>query len=105
MSGANDLAPVGPELASRNRRILAERLRWPAGALEACEAIAADWPRWNAYYSHGVGQDPGYYATHNDHYHLEPAMYGVDPAALVEAIAAHSKTCAKLQPVPPPSWL
>jgi hypothetical protein len=33
-------------LASRNRRALAERLRWPDGALEECERLARDHPRW-----------------------------------------------------------
>ena len=33
--------PHGPELGRRNRRIVAGRLGWPDGAVEACEAAAA----------------------------------------------------------------
>jgi len=38
--------PVGPEPAQRNRRIMAERLHWPPGALENCERIEAEAPGW-----------------------------------------------------------
>lgn len=35
-------------LAAANRRVLAERLGWPAGYLEACEQVDADHPGWHA---------------------------------------------------------
>lgn len=35
-------------LARSNRRVLAERLGWPAGHLEACEQVDVDRPGWFA---------------------------------------------------------
>lgn len=48
MSG---LAPVATEkqraaLRASNRRVIAERLRWPAGVLKACEDLDAEHPGW-----------------------------------------------------------
>lgn len=37
----------GLALAARNRRILAERLGWPAGALQECERLEREHPGWH----------------------------------------------------------
>lgn len=73
------LRPPGPELAASNRRLLAQRGRWPEGAVQACEAIEADFPDWGVSYSHGGGAtwvDPGYYARRIRHRHMEDYEYG-----------------------------
>jgi hypothetical protein len=60
------LHPVGPELAVKNRRILAERLGWPAGTVEVCEHIEDETPGWSVTWSPGgdmTRPEPGFYAV------------------------------------------
>jgi hypothetical protein len=78
------------ELEVKNLRILAERLGWPFGAAEECERIGHDMPGWHAGWQHAWrGRPAGFYAYHDDHYHLEPEMYGATPDELRRAIEAH----------------
>lgn len=44
---AEPLPEPGPELARRNRRILADRQSWPAGHLEECERLEEEHPGWS----------------------------------------------------------
>ncbi len=44
-----ELAPPGPELAERNRELIAERLKWPEGALEACRDLEDRSPPWHCW--------------------------------------------------------
>lgn len=56
------LPPVDPEL---NRQLIAERLGWPTGALEACLALEAAYPRWIVHWTSGgtpACPDAGYRA-------------------------------------------
>lgn len=63
------LPPVDPD---RNRRLLAERLHWPEGALAQCQALEADFPDWIVFWTSGGlprNPDPGYRASlmrHNE---------------------------------------
>jgi hypothetical protein len=43
------------KLAWHNRRLIAERLKWPAGALETCEQLELDNPTWRFDW-HGMRQ-------------------------------------------------
>lgn len=57
----------GHELSERNREILAERLRWPKGALAACRRIEATYPGIEAgwfskWHVPGFEREEGYYA-------------------------------------------
>jgi hypothetical protein len=80
----------GPELAARNRRILAERLRWSDGAVELCEQLDALNPGWHADWRHAWRDNPaGFYARHDNHSHLEPEMYGATAGELQAAIMTH----------------
>lgn len=59
------------ELRAHNRRIFAERLRWPAGVLEVCEALDAEHPAWSASWMRpnhikGWERPAGYCATRVD---------------------------------------
>jgi hypothetical protein len=86
------LHPPGPELARKNRRLIASRLGWPDGAVEACEAIDADNPRWHTSYRHADErrkQPAGFYALHGDSTAYEPVPYGATPDELRKAIADH----------------
>lgn len=85
-----DLLPPGRDLYWANRRLVAGRLNWPAGAVQICEWVDTDNPDWRTYYRIGVGEQPaGYCSWHIDHYHLEPDMYGATPGELRAAIETH----------------
>lgn len=88
-------APNSAELREHNRRIIAERLGWPAGAAQACQNIEADNPGWSAYWQPADARHAeGWYAIHDNHFHLEPPMYGATPEQLHAAIRAHR--CARM---------
>lgn len=102
------LTERGPDLAGRNRRVIAERTGWPAGALEACEQLAAefpgravDWfPEWRiatpgfdrdeGFYAWWRGDDPGYWLPGSGPgrgvYVRRPEVYGADAEALRRAL-------------------
>jgi hypothetical protein len=44
------LAEPGPDLARRNRQVIAERTGWPDGALQTCERLDAEHPGWFVYW-------------------------------------------------------
>lgn len=93
------LDPPGPELADKNRRILAERLHWPDDALEACEQISKNSPGWDVTWAPGGDlhwTEPGYYATHDHLYRgtgPRPWLYGATPDELRAAIADREPLC------------
>lgn len=67
------LPPVDPE---RNRRLIAERLGWPDGALEAVVQLEQAHPEWNIWWTRGglpLGAPAGYRASLRRHgHHCEP---------------------------------
>lgn len=81
------MLPPGPELAARNRRILAERLNWPDGALDACERL--DRPGWSANYRREGCGPAGFYGTHKCARGPEVEVYGPTADDLDAAIAGH----------------
>ena len=86
------LPPSGPELAWRNRRVIAERLGWPAGALEACEAIEVEHPNWYPGYRQantvpGFESPAGFYAIRRGAARGELVAYGADAEALRTVLA------------------
>jgi hypothetical protein len=95
--------PPGPELAWRNRRIIAARIGWPAGALEACEAVEKARPDWDPYWR------DGFYATRRGpRTRGEQPVYGADAAALlaaIEAVVSCCPACGLRFPVPAESHL
>jgi hypothetical protein len=91
------LAP-GPELAWRNRQLIAARAHWPDGALEACEQIEKarpDWcPGWRAANTIAGFEAPaGYYGIRREADRGEPAAYGATAEALMAAIEARVSEC------------
>ena len=88
-----ELHPIGPELAHRNRRILAERLHWPDGAIQACEQIESESPAWRTTWAQGgdlTWTKPGFYA-HRRQWHINDKkprwVYGATPDELRHAIS------------------
>jgi hypothetical protein len=88
----SDLMPPGPELYAYNRRILAERLGWPGGAVVICQLIDHWCPGWHSSYWHAnpwTGRPAGWFAFHDDAAAREEHLYGATPQDLRKAIAAH----------------
>ena len=52
--------PLSPELQERSRKLVAERLGWPGGALEACREIESRFPRWYCWWTSSPYPDPGF---------------------------------------------
>jgi hypothetical protein len=55
------------ELRARNRRIVAERVGWPDGAVEACERLEREYRGWDVrwlddWFVKGFERQAGYYA-------------------------------------------
>ena len=62
--------------------IAAERLKWPDGAVEACDAIEAEYPGWSAYYATPITPDygdPGFYGRHEDMRYPSRRCTGLPP--------------------------
>ena len=84
----DELAPVGPEMAERNREILAERLGYPPETVEAEREIEAACPGYFAWYSDGsmTGHGPRYGARKRNYRFADPTFYAQTPAELIERI-------------------
>lgn len=81
------LASVGPELARMNRMIIAERLGWPAGAVEECEKLDDASPGWSITWEAGC-----YCATRVGWRHGDEVprwLYGETVDELATAIEQH----------------
>lgn len=86
------LQPPGTELARRNRRLIAERLDWPDGAVQECEAVEAERPDWAVTWAAGGGLTwirPGFYA-HRLRWSREPWLYAATAGELRKRIDAQS---------------
>jgi hypothetical protein len=83
----------------RNLRLMAERLRWPAGALDTCFTIEDAYPDWSAFWNE-ENTRPGfeYSACFSAIRHVPGArdftVYAPDEKALREEI----------EQAPPPRW-
>jgi hypothetical protein len=75
--------PLPAGMAERNRAVIAERLGWPDGALEACQDLEQRHPAWHVTYVLGgvpSAPTPGYRAYLRDPY-LRPdqAQFAATP--------------------------
>jgi hypothetical protein len=97
--------PGEQDMAERNRRLIAQRLNWPPGALDAVRAIEAACPGWAAswfgdwtvpgweraagFYAWSVeDRDPGYmdYAGGRARWVQRHEVYGVTADQLAQAL-------------------
>jgi hypothetical protein len=79
------LPPPDPKL---NARLIAERLQWPDGALEACEALEEEFPGWMVFWTWGrlpADPHPGYRAV-TENARRRGYAYGVTPEELGAAL-------------------
>ena len=91
MTGTGDLHPIGPDLLRHNRRVMAERLGWPDGAVETCDWLQDAYPDWISGWQAeqaipGFEKPAGYYASRWHRRSNEPAAYGADMLDLAVAI-------------------
>lgn len=82
--------PVGQPDPGRNRRVLAERLGYPDGALAACIDIENEHPSWIVYWTRGGAKPAGFYAFRSGPWSSTTHLYGATPDALREAINSAS---------------
>jgi hypothetical protein len=90
------LPPVDPEL---NRRLIAQRLRWPNGALEEVIGLERDHPEWKIWWTGGglpVGSPAGFHASLQRH-RQECELHAPTPAELRPKLEAAEE---KLGPDP-----
>jgi hypothetical protein len=86
------LAPVGPEMERRNRRLIAERLHWPTGTAEQCEQIEDQAPGWSLWWTDRSGWEwdrPGFYASRVQWHRYDDGprwVYGATPDDVLKAI-------------------
>lgn len=85
------LHPVNDDLLRHNRRIIASRIGWPDGAVEACDKLQDAYPDWipgwqPASTIPGFEHPAGYFASRHSRRHDEPPAYGADPLELAAAI-------------------
>ncbi len=85
-----DGGPAG-EMAERNREIIAERLGYPEGTVEAERLVEAECPEYFCWYSKGgmAGQPGPHYGARLRHArYCDPDYYADSPEALIAKIQA-----------------
>lgn len=98
------MSPLPPGDRRRNEELVAERLHWPDGALEACRAIERDYPEWLAYWTRGNYPEPteqGYRAVLRRHNH-HVQLLASDPATLRELVGDAQAALPPLREDRPP---
>jgi hypothetical protein len=84
------MGPTDTEFKERNREILAERLKWPPGALEAARALEVQHPGYAVYWGTGRPSNPrpGFYALRDDGTSRGRTFYGESPMDLAATLVA-----------------
>jgi hypothetical protein len=93
------MGPIEPEVKERNRELIAERLGWPEGALEAVRQLEGQHPGYSVFWGEGRVSDPrpGFYAMRDGDSHWRPTFYGATAVDLSIALAADAAQR-------PPKW-
>jgi hypothetical protein len=87
-------AQLPPEVQERNRELVAERLGWPDGAIEACRKVEAAHPGWYSWWSPNPWpprDGPAYGAARINARWNDPTLYADTPEELAELIEAAQK--------------
>jgi hypothetical protein len=82
-----------PSLRWRNRRVLAERLRWPAGILDDCERIEQEHPSWGINWY--ADKPRGFTARHRQRRRYYFAAAGETEADLIADMARLDQLAAE----------
>lgn len=89
--------PIEPD-PELNRRLVAKRLGWPDGAVEACREIEKEFPRWMVFWTRGglpIVPEPGYRAKLNQH-GWNAELFAPDAETLLGKLAVYDAE------IPPP---
>lgn len=92
------MGPIGPELREKNRELIAGRLHWPDGALEAVRKLEAEHSGYSVYWSDGVWPfqyGAGFYSRRNGR--NPQVLFGTTPEELDAILAADEVQF-------PPAW-
>lgn len=89
--GASVPGKLPPQVQDRNREIVAERLGWPDGALDACRKTEAGAPGWYCWWTPAPWPDPGFRPAYgaaliNRRPLGDPSLYARTPGELAERI-------------------
>ena len=86
------MGPIGPQMRERNREVIAERLHWPEGALEATRQLEAEYRGYTVWWGTGRASNPkpGFYANRYSDYGRKPTLYGETATGLQAQLAADS---------------
>lgn len=100
------MSGLSPETIRQNRRLIAERLHWPDGALEACEQLESEHPGFEVawfgenrsarpefnkpagFYAWRAGDQPGQMWA--DGWHGRHEWYGTTPDELKAELSGHA---------------
>jgi hypothetical protein len=91
--------PHVDEMRARNEELLAERLRWPPGALAEVRRLQREHPGWNVTWSNGGAgswREPGYYAWPRTPWPPRRFVHRARPAELAVVL--------EMAPWPSDSW-
>jgi hypothetical protein len=83
---------AGRELQRHNRRVLAERLRWPDGTLETCEELEQEHPAWHVFWG---DDEPAWTAWHYERRRFYRNARGATVAELVANMAEQDRLAAE----------
>jgi len=88
------MGPLDKATQEANRELIALRLKWPEGALDAVRELEARFPGYNVFWGTGRPADPkpGFYAIRIDDYGRGPTLFAVDAHAMGFTISAHEAT-------------
>jgi hypothetical protein len=88
------MGPLDKATQEQNRELIAQRLGWPDGALDATRDLEARFPGYSVWWGSGRVTDPrpGYYAIRAGDYGRGPTLYAVDADAMGFVISAHEAT-------------
>ena len=88
------MGPTDTDFRERNREILAERLKWPPGALEVTRQLERQHYGYSVYWGTGWVSDPkpGFYAVRNDDTNRGRTFYGADAVDLSATLKADAAT-------------
>lgn len=77
-----------PDQIARNREIIAERCKWPEGALNACLELEAQFPHLTASYSPSSPEEPWITYYTEQHHRIQRPLHATSPEKLREIMAA-----------------
>ena len=91
------MGPLDEATQERNRELIAQRLRWPDGALDAARSLEARFPGYRVWWGTGWVTDPkpGFYAVREADYGRGPTLYAESAVDVAASITAYESRCPR----------